>query len=83
MADYVTTLGLENEPSFLWWVPFNLNKIYHIISLVNSRVRKRNHNFGIQIPNNIKEAIYLDENNGNTMWQDAYAKEIYQVGVVF
>ena len=44
---------------------------------------KCNHKFGIQIPKNIKESISLDEKNGNTMWQDAYAKEMYQVGVAF
>ena len=83
VAEYVTTLGLENEPSFSWWVPFTLKKRYCIISLVNIRVRKRNHKFGIQIPKNIKEEISIDKNNGNTLCQDAYAKDMYQVGVDF
>ena len=50
---------------------------------MNSRVWKRNHKFGIQIHNNIKETISLDGNNGNTLWQDAYEKDMYQVGVAF
>ena len=83
MAEYATTLGLANGPSFSWWLPYALKKRDHIVYLVNSRVRKRNHKFGIHIPNNIKEAISLEENNGNTLWQDAYANEMYQVGVVF
>ena len=32
--------------------------------------------FGIQIPRNYKEALKLDEENGNTYWQDAIAYEI-------
>ena len=83
MVEYLTTLVLVNETAFLLWVPFTLKKRDRIVSLVNSRVRKRNHKFGIQIPNNIKEAISLDKNNGNTLWQDDYAKEMYQFGVAF
>ena len=71
------------DQTFLWWMPYTLKKRYHIISVVNTRVRKRNNNFGIQIPNNIKEAISLDKNIEITLWQDAYAKEMYQVGVAF
>ena len=74
VVEYVTTLVLTNEPAFLWWVLYNLNKRDHIISLVNIRVQKRNHRFVNQILNNIKEAISLDEKNGNTLWQDAYEK---------
>ena len=57
VEEYATNLGLANEPAFLWWVPFTLKKRYHIISLVNIQVRKRNHKFGIQTPNNIKDIL--------------------------
>ena len=77
MAEYVTTIGLANEPAFSWWVMYTLKKGYCIISLVNRRVWKCNHKFGIYIPNNIKKAIYIDEK------KYAYAKEMYQVGVEF
>ena len=83
VAEYATTLGLENEPDFSWWMLYTLKKRDRIIYLVNRRFRKRNHKFGIQITNNMKESIYIDENNGNTLWQDAYAKEMYQVGIAF
>ena len=35
VAEYATTIGLANEPDFLWWVPYTLKKRDHIISLVN------------------------------------------------
>ena len=50
---------------------------------MKSQVQKRNHKFGIKIPNNIKEAISLDKNNVSTLWQDAHAKEMHYVGVSF
>ena len=64
-------------------MPYTLKKRYHIISLVNSLVQKRNHKFGIHIPKNIKEDISLDKNNVNTLWQDDYEKDMYQVSVAF
>ena len=35
--------------------------------------------FGVQIPRNVKEAIALDERNGNTLWQDAMKLELGQL----
>jgi Reverse transcriptase (RNA-dependent DNA polymerase) len=32
--------------------------------------------FGIQVPRNVKEAIALDQKNGNNKWQDAMKEEI-------
>ena len=54
VAEYVTTLGLANEPSFSWWLPYTLKNRDRIISLVNILVRKCNHKFRIHKPNNIK-----------------------------
>ena len=35
--------------------------------------------FGVRIPRSVKEAIQLDKENGNTLWQDAMEKEIGQI----
>ena len=35
--------------------------------------------FGIRVPRNYKEAVKLDEQNGNTFWQDAIKKEMSQI----
>ena len=83
IAEYVTAMGLQDEPAFAWWVPYTLRKRDRIIASINTRVRKRNHKFGIKIPTSAKEAIELDRVNGNTLWQDALAKEMYEVGVAF
>ncbi len=37
------------------------------------------HKFGAQLPRNVKEAKRLDEENGNTYWQDAMKAELDQL----
>ena len=32
--------------------------------------------FGIMVPGSVEEAIKLDKDNGNTLWQDAIRKEM-------
>ena len=49
-----------------------LHKRDHIISFVdksNIKYLKRTNNFGIEVPKTVAEAIALDENNDNTLWQ--------------
>ena len=83
VAEYVTALGLADEPAFAWWVPYTLKKRDRIIASIQSRVKKRDCKYGIQIPRTIKEAKILDERNGNTLWQDAIVLEMFEVGVAF
>ena len=44
---------------------------------------KRTRQFGIQIPKSVADAKALDEENGNTLWQDAIAKETESVRPAF
>ena len=44
---------------------------------------KRNETFGIALPNNVKEVLELDKENGNTLWADAIATEMKNVKVSF
>ena len=48
----------------------------------NKRAQRYNaitYKFGVRVPRNVKEAIQLDEENGNTYWQDAMALELQQL----
>ena len=45
------------------------------------RVRKVTHKYGIEILTRVENAKELDRQNDNTMWMDALAKEIYNIGV--
>ena len=83
MAKFVMERGISDEPAFFWWVPYALKKRDAIISAINTRVRKVTHKYGIEVPTEVEHAKELDMQNGNTMWMDAMAKEMYNVVVAF
>ena len=37
----------------------------------------------IQVPMNVRQALLLDKENGNTFWTDAIQKEMTNVGIAF
>ena len=56
-----------------------MKKRIWITSLINNRnacYLKKTHKFGIEVPKSIAHAYAQDENNGNTIWQEAFTKEI-------
>ena len=83
IAEYAVAHEIDDEPAFAWWVPYTLRKRDRIISAVNKRYWKRTHKFGIRIPHSVDEAIAIDKENGNTLWQDAIQKEMTNVMVAF
>ena len=47
-----------------------------LINKTKTRPSTPTYQFGIQVPRNVKEALMLDERNGNTKWNDAMQSEI-------
>ena len=82
-AEFAVARGLQDEPAFSWWVPYTLRKRDQIIAAVNSRVRKSTHKYGVEMPTSIEHANELDAKNGNTLWCDAIAKEMYNDSIAF
>ena len=83
MAEYARVRGISNEPAFAWWVPYTLRKREVILAVVKNWIRKTTHKYGIEIPRDVEHAHEIDSRNGNTMWRDAFKKEMYNVGVAF
>jgi hypothetical protein len=83
VAEYAATKIFHDDPAFTWWVPHVLKKRNIIISAVTKRYQECTHKFGIQVPNKCDEAVKLDEENGNTLWQDALRKEMNNVCISF
>ena len=54
-----------------------------IISEINSRIHKNNHNYRIDIPTSIKYGHRLDNENGNNFWRDANTTKMHNVRVEF
>jgi hypothetical protein len=83
VAEYAVSRGICHEPTFAWWVPYVLKKRDRIIAKVKTRYLKGTHKFGIEVPKTIGRAREIDRENGNTLWQDAIAKEMSAVRVAF
>jgi hypothetical protein len=84
VAEFAVSRGLDKTPAFAWWVSAVLKTRNRVIAGVSKRRHvKKNFLFGIQVPNNVLEAIALDRVNGNTLWQDAIKKEMDAVQIAF
>jgi hypothetical protein len=83
VAEYVTAKGIAQEPAFRWWVPYTLRKMKAIISAVKSRVKQTTHKYGVEVARSFNHAKQLDKKNGNTLWIDAWEKEMTNVSIAF
>jgi hypothetical protein len=83
VAEYDATNNLHDEPAFVWWVPHVLKKWDMIIAVVTKRYHKLTHKFRIQVPKTWGEAVKLDEENGNTLWQYAIRKDMNNIRIAF
>ena len=54
-----------------------------IIAKVKAKYWHTTHNFGIQVPKSVDEALAIDKENGNTLWYTAIQKETKNVCVAF
>ena len=82
-VEFAKSRGIDDEAAFIWWVPHMLRKRNTIISAVKMRLRKTTHKYGIEIPTSVEHAMEIDQRNGNTMWRDVLALEMFNVGVAF
>ena len=83
VAECAVAQGVDHKPAFAWWVPHTLKNRDMIIKAVNTRYLKRTHKFGIRLPKTVEEALRIDKENGNTMWQDSMQKEMNAIRVAF
>ena len=73
---FASTVEIDQEPAFCWWVQQCLRNHDVIVASVNWRISKTSHKYGIKVPVSITRAIDLDLRNKDTHWQDAINKEI-------
>ena len=83
VAEYAVAQGIHEEPAFLWWVPYTIQRRNRIIAAVNNRYHKRTHKFGIEVPKTYDDCVRIDLANGNTLWQDAVRQEMSKVRIAF
>jgi hypothetical protein len=83
VAEFAMARNLIDEPAFIWWVPYTLRKKDNIIAAIKSRVKVNTHKYGIEVPRNMIHAKELDAKNNNTLWIDAWKKEMSNVSIAF
>ena len=82
-AEFAKSRGIDDEAAFIWWVSLTLRKRNAIISAVKTRLQKTTHKYSIEIPTSVEHAMEIDRRNGNSMWRDALALKMFNVGVAF
>ena len=75
MDEFAAENRISEEPAFVWWVKYVLNKQERIISKTQ-RFWVKTHKYGIRVPNTVKEAIEIDKDSGDTLWWDTIMKEM-------
>ena len=83
VAEFAKARDIDEEPAFVWWCPYVLRKRDVILSKIKARIRKTTHKYGVEIPEDVSQAYKLDRENGNTLWRDALAKEMLNIGIAF
>ena len=81
LATYAKERKVNDKPAFAWWVPYVLRKQKQILQKIKSKYLARTHKYGIRIPKNVKEAMDIDKENGNTLWLDAIKLEMRNVRI--
>ena len=83
LAEYAVNNKLDMEPAFHWWVPYTLRKRNRIIQKVKAKYWRTTHKFGIRVPKSVEDAVRIDNENGNRLWQDAIEKEMKKAKVAY
>ena len=79
VADYAAENDLIDQPAFEWWVPYVRRKRHAILSAVKAAVKNTTVKYGIRRPRSIKEALKLDEENGNHLWRNTIDLKLYTI----
>lgn len=76
VAKYAISKGIDNEPTFHWWVTQVAKTSDHIVGSVQARYLKGQQKFGIDIPRVVEEALAIDRETNTTFWSNAIEKEM-------
>ena len=76
LADYAIDHNLDQLPAFKWWIPHTLKKRDRIISKTKVSYWQTTHKYGLEVPRNYADALRIDRDNNNTLWQDATRDEM-------
>ena len=56
VSEFASSIVIESEPDFVWWLPFTLRNRDSIIAAVNTRKKSASYKYGVQLPSKVQEA---------------------------
>ena len=83
LIEYAVSNQLQEDPAFKWQVKDVLRQRYQIIYKFKKKYWQKSHNFGIRIPNMVKEALDIDKSTCNNFWELDIQKEMANVRIEF
>ena len=69
--------------AFKWWVAQTSKNRNSLISKFRSKASPKKIKFGVVVQTTVEEALHLDSENGDKLWQEAIAKEMANSRVAF
>lgn len=80
LMKYIMEKGLHNHPDFNWVNTYIDPQCFQQLSFAFQAAQKGPRiKFGVEIPRSVKDALRLDQKNGNRLWQDAMDTELRQI----
>jgi hypothetical protein len=79
----VVAQKVASEPGFSWWVLYTLKKSERIVAAVNKHYLLWLHNFDVEIPKSVQDALRIDEQTNTTYLKDAIELEIQNIDDAF
>ena len=60
---------IADKPEFSWWVPYTLKK-----ARVKTKYWRNTHKYGVSIPKNVTEAMWIDQENDTNIGRTQFKK---------
>ena len=76
LANCAISNDLQEEPAFDWWLPCIHEKRKAVVNKVKSKCFQRTHKHRLQIPETWKEALEMDKEDGDHLWEEAIEQEM-------
>ena len=83
VEQYAIDNRIDHEPAFDWWAQDIIKKKKRLIKMSQSHRLRTGYKFGLRVPNSVEEALEIDRERGDTLWQDAINKEMTNVRIAF
>ena len=83
LSEYAVSNKIDHDTALSWWVPYNLRKQNWIISNQQKKYWWKNHTFGIEVTNSIKQAYDIDEETHTDFWRKTIAKKMLKVRIAY